>query len=249
MRNIWILFKREMMAYFFSPIAYIVGVCVLATMGLGFSWIVASLVETPSEHSASMWFLNNFFYWIILLIVPPVITMRLFADEKRMGTIESLMTTPLRDTEYVLGKFLSAVAYFVLLWAPTLNIVFVLRHFSGDTTPVDLGPIVGGYLGSFLMGTLFIAAGCMASASTRNQIIAAVIGFGISFTLFTAGVFFYLKAADASRPLFEYFSMVEHMREMSRGLIEWKRVVFYLSGTAFFLFVTQRMVQARQWKS
>lgn len=249
MKNIWILFKREMMAYFFSPIAYLVGVCVSAIMGMGFYIIVTMLSEGPSDYNPIMWFFNGLFTWIVLLLVPPVITMRLFAEEKRSGTIETLMTTPLKDIEYVLAKFLSGYVFFLLLWVPTFNYIFVLRHFANDTTPLDLGPLIGGYIGLFLIGMLFVAIGCMASASTRNQIIAAVLAFAMICALFFGGIFFFSHAADKSRSLFEYFSMIEHMQEMSRGLIEWKRVVFYLSGVVFFLFVTHRMVQSRRWKN
>jgi len=249
MKNIWILFKREMAACFYSPIAYIVAVCMLAIAGFSFSTIIAFLSEGPSDYSPMMWFFNGIFTWIVLLVVTPVITMRLFADEKKTGTIEALMTTPLKDIEYVLAKFLSAFAFFVALWIPTLNYVFVLRHFAKDTTPLDPGPIIGGYIGLFLVGMLLIAIGCTASASTRNQIIAAIIAFAISCVLFFSGIYFYIHSTDQYREIFDYFSMLAHMQEMSRGTIEWKRVVFYLTGTTFFLFLTHRIVQSRQWKS
>ncbi|NUN92982.1 MAG: ABC transporter permease [Verrucomicrobiae bacterium] len=249
MRNVWILFKREMLAYFCSPIAYIVGVCVLGLTGISFNMIVTILSESPSDFTPLMWFFNGMFTWIILLVVPPVITMRLFADEKRAGTIETLMTAPLRDIEYVAAKFLSGLVFYSLLWLPTLSYVWVLRHFSQDKTPLDLGPVVGGYLGLFLMGMLLVALGCVASASTRNQIIAAVLAFAMGCALFFTGIYFYLNAAGQNREFFESFSMLAHMQDFSRGVIEWKRPVFYLTFTGFLLFVTHRIVQARQWKT
>jgi ABC-2 type transport system permease protein len=249
MRNTWIIFKRELMAYFYSPIAYIVAVCVLLLMGISFFLVVMILTESPSDYNASSFFLNGIFMWIVLLLVIPVITMRLFADEKRMGTIESLMTTPLRDIEYVLGKFFAGYLFFLLLWVPTFHYTFLLRYFSNDQTPLDLGPIVGGYVGLFLIGMLLVAVGCLASALTRNQIISAVVGFTLSCILFFSGLLFFLRPADQSRNFFESFSMLAHMQEMSRGLINWRYVVFYFSGTALFLFITHRVIQSRQWKS
>lgn len=249
MRNIWIIFKREMMAYFLSPIAYIVGACVLAIMGINFHLIVTFLSDGPSDYNPSTWFFNGIFTWIVLLVVPPVITMQLFADEKKTGMVETMMTAPLKDIEYVLAKFLSGFIFFIVLWVPTFNSIFVLRYFSKDHAPLDPGPLMGGYIGLFLMGMLFIAIGCMASASTRNQIIAAVISFTISCSLFFLGIFFFSHVADRNRDFFEYFSMIEHMRNMSRGIIELKRVAFYLSGVVFFLFVTHRIIQSRHWKS
>ena len=249
MRTLWILFRREMMAYFFSPIAYVVAVCVLVVMGSSFFMIALILSREPSELSVVQWFFNWMFNWIVMLVVIPVITMRLFADEKKTGTLETLMTAPLRDWEYVLAKFFGGFVFYLLLWVPTFLYLFVLRHFAKDTTPLDWGPLIGGYLGVFLIGMLLVSMGCMASACTRNQIIAAVLTFAMGCTVFFGGIYFYINAADASRNFFEYFSMPEHMQELSRGTLEWKRVVFYLTGSFFFLFVTHRIVQARQWKS
>ena len=249
MKNTWILFKREMMAYFFSPIAYIVGICALLVMGINFSFAVNMLLEGRGEYSPMAIFFNIFFTWIILLAVVPVLTMRLFSDEKKTGTIEALMTTPVRDIEYVFAKFLSGYFFFVIIWVPTFNYVFALRYFTKDITALDMGPILGGYIDIFLVGMLFTAMGCMASASTRNQIIAAVLAFALIFGLFLFGILYYFNLADQYREFFETFCVYQHMMEFSRGLIEWKRIVFYLTGTAFFLFITHRMVQSRQWKS
>ncbi len=249
MKNIWILFKREMMVYFFSPIAYIVGICVLLVMGINFSLVVNILAEGRTEHSLMTIFFNMIFTWIIILAVIPVLTMRLFSDEKKTGTLETLMTTPLRDIEYVFAKFFSGYFFFVIMWVPTFNYVFALRYFAKDTTALDMGPIFGGYIGLFLMGMLFTAIGCMASASTRNQIIAAVLAFALICGLFIFGILYYFDLANQYREFFETFCMYQHMMEFSRGLIEWKRVVFYLTGTVFFLFITHRIVQSRQWKS
>jgi ABC-2 type transport system permease protein len=244
MRNVAILFKREMLAFFCSPIAYIVGVCVLGLTGIGFFSALDFIFDNPSEYAPMMWFFNGLFTWIVLLMVPPVITMRLFADEKRTGTIEALMTTPLRDAEYVAAKFLSGLFFFCVLWLPTLAYVWVLRHFSNDRTPLEIGPVAGGYLGLLLVGMLLVAIGCMASASTRNQIIAAVFSFALGLGLFIAGFLFYRNEA-----LFESLSLYAHLMEISRGVVVWPRLAFYLTGTAFFLFVTHRIVQARQWKT
>jgi len=249
MKNTWILFRKEMMGYFFSPIAYIVGVCFLLVMGSGFYMISDLLTRQPSEFSASYWFFNWPISWFAILIMIPIVTMRLFADEKRTGTIETLMTAPVRDWEYVLAKFAGGFIFYLMLWAPTLLYLFVLRHFSSDTTPIDWGSMLGSYLGIFLIGMLLVSMGCMASACTRNQIIAAILGFAMGCSLFYGGFYFYINAAEATRDFFEYFSMLDHMQKLSRGVLEWERAVFYLTSSFFFLFVTHRIVQARQWKN
>ena len=203
MRSLWILFRKEMMGYFFSPIAYIVGVCILAVMGFSFFTITVILSEGPSDYSVFQWFFNGMFNWLTVLVVIPVITMRLFADEKKMGTIETLMTAPVRDWEYVLAKFLSGYVFYLVLWVPTFVYAFVLRYFSKDNTPLDVGPILGGYLGFFLVGMLLISMGCVASASTRNQIIAAVLAFAMGCAFFFTGIYFYLYGTDKYREVFE----------------------------------------------
>ncbi len=249
MKNIWILFRKEMAGYFFSPIAYIVGVCVLLVMGSSFYMISIILSKEPSEYSVFQWFFNWMLNWLTILIMIPIVTMRLFSDEKRTGTIETLMTAPVRDWEYVLAKFAGGFIFYLILWAPTLLYLFVLGYFSTDTTPIDWGSMLGSYLGIFLIGMLLVSMGCMASACTRNQIIAAVLAFAMGCAFFFGGVFFYINAAEATRGFFEYFSMLDHMQKMSRGVLEWERVVFYLTSSFFFLFVTHRIVQARQWKN
>ncbi len=248
MRNIWILFKREMMVYFFSPIAYIVAGCVLLVMGISFFLTLQFLENSWGDYSPMEMFFNGFFTWIILLAVPPIITMRLFAEEKKSGAIETLMTTPLRDIEYVLAKFFSGYVFYMLLWIPTLNIIFVLRYFAKDHTPLDLGPVMGVYSGIFLIGMLFTAVGCVASASTRNQIVAAVIAFTLNCGLFLVGFLFYGSVAGPYHDFFESIAMLTHLQDMTKGWIKWEQVGFYLSSTIFLLFVTHRMVQARQWK-
>lgn len=250
MRNIWILFKREMMSYFYSPIAYVVGVCVLALTGMAFGQVVLTLLQSPADYSPMGGFFFGPFTWFILLIVPPILTMRVFADEEKSGAIESMMTAPIRDVEYVLAKFFGAYTFFVLLWLPTVNYVFLLRYFARDSMPLDPGPLIGGYVGLALIGLMLISIGCMASACTRNQVIAAVISFAIGLTIFIVGIFFYILPSDKYHAVLGHVSMFAHLfHSMSRGVLEWPQLVFYVSMTAFFLFVTHRMVQSRRWKT
>jgi ABC-2 type transport system permease protein len=249
MRNIWILFKREMMAYFFSPIAYIVAVCMLALTGISFDIVMGFLNGQPGSYSALQWFFNGIFTWIILLVVPPVIAMRLFAEEKKTGILEGIMTAPLRDTEYVLAKFLSAFLFYIILWTPTFAYIFILRNSSNDSSPLDMGPIMGGYISIFLVGMLFISMGCFASSVTRNQIIAAIISFVLCAGTFFISIYFYMNTVGPNRNFFEYIAIYPHMQELTRGVLDWRRVFFYLSSSGFFLFLTHRVVQSRQWKS
>jgi ABC-2 type transport system permease protein len=247
MRNTWIIFKREMMSYFYSPVAYIVGFCFLSVMGYWFYYLVDRVEPQSSELGPMQYFLAGLVTWFVMLTTIPFLTMRLFSDEKKSGTIESLMTAPLRDGEYVMGKFFAAYALYGILWLLTLNVVLVLSYVGQDSAPIDRGPIVGGYIGLMLLGMLFTSVGCMTSAMTKNQIIAAILCFSACILLFVVGID-PDRFSERYRRILEAVSLLSHLVEFSGGIVDWRRVVFYLSSTGFFLFVTHRIVQSRQWK-
>lgn len=247
MRNTWIIFKREMMAYFYSPVAYIVGSCFLAVMGYWFYFLIDQVEPQTSELGPMQYFLAGLVSWFVMLTMVPFLTMRLFSDEKKSGTIEALMTAPLRDIEYVLGKFFAAYCLYGILWFFTLNVVLVLHYIGHDSAPIDRGPVVGGYLGIMLLGMLFTSVGCMTSAMTKNQIVGAILGFSGCVLLFVVGIE-PDRFSERYRRILEAISLLNHLVEFSGGIVDWRRVVFYLTTTGFFLFVTHRIIQSRQWK-
>jgi ABC-2 type transport system permease protein len=247
MRNTWTIFKREMMAYFYSPIAYMVGSFVLVILGFFFVHHVYSLIRGTSQYTPMDLFFN-IAPWIVVPMLAPLLTMRLFADDNRAGMIESLMTTPLRDMEYVLGKFLSALAFYLILWIPTLSNLFIIKNVLHEAVPLEMGRIMGGYLFLGLMGMFCLSIGCFASSLTRNQIIAAMISSTFGWLILLSGLWFYFNPSSPSTRLFEYISLLAHMEDFSRGIVRFERVVFYLSGTAVFLFLTHRVVESRRWR-
>jgi len=258
MSNVPTITWRELKGYFFSPIAYIVFFVFFLVVGIWFAFLVGQYgqagagdptmgrppqgIEFPFSPVFGLWFI------IILVVLAPVLTMRLFAEERRSGTMEMLMTAPVTDVEVTLGKYLAALAVYVMMLVPTLLYVLILQ--SRADQALDLGPVLGTYLGVLLIGMLFLAMGAFASSLTRNQIIAAVLGVAMTGTML-AFVFlrFSYNAGDAGYETISYFSVLSHLdQEFSRGVVDTRRLIFYLSGTAFFLFFTVRMVEARKWR-
>lgn len=248
MRAFRTLWAKELAACFLSPIAYIMIVFFLVVMGFSF-WLLVSILFQGSVAATIMNELfGSIFFWISMLIVVPVLTMRLFAEEKRAGTIETLMTAPITDAEVVLAKYAGALTFFIIMWIPTAAYMLILRRFSPLTTPPDPGPMLSGYLGAVLVGSLYLSIGLFCSALTRNQIVAAIICFAVLNIAFFTGFLAYVGRDETVRNVAMYLSSVEHMRDFARGAVDTRSVVFYVTGTAFMLFATVKVVESRKWK-
>ena len=247
MRNVPALLRRELNAYFASVLGYVVLMFFLVVMGVTFGVIVGYLTRGPTQLTAMKIMFSMF--WLPSLVVVPMITMRLLAEEKRAGTLEMLMTAPVTDFEVVCAKYLGAVALYAMMWALTGFYVLILRHFSGGATALDVGPILSGYLGVLLIGQFFIAIGVLASSMTKNQIAAALMCFAVAFLLLI--VLNWLSFLFPSGPFgnaFRLLSAFEQMEDFSRGIVDVRPLVLYLSGTALALFITTRVVESRKWK-
>ena len=247
MNNLGTLMMRELRAYFYSPIAYIVLAASLLLNGWTF-WILVNALNTPdlqlSGGVMQLFFGGTFFFWFSLLLVTPVLTMRLISEEKRSGSIELLMTTPVTDFEVVLGKFLGSWIFFILMWLPTLLYVFVLKRY----TSVDMGPILSGYLGTLLVGGLFLSIGLLASAMTSNQIIAAVIAFTLLIFLFSIGILDLFLTTPAAKKVIEYFSILDQFNDFAKGIVDTRHLVYYGSFILLNLFLTTRIFESRRWR-
>jgi len=248
MRTFLILWRRELGAYFLSPVAYVMTMFFLFFMGYSFWSLVDWLVEGVANAGVmQILFGESLFFWIAMLIVIPLLTMRLFAEEKRAGTIETLMTAPVGDTSVVLAKYAGAMTFFVFMWLPTAVYVFVVRRFDPGAT-VDMGSMLTGYAGAFLVGSFYISLGLLASSLTRNQIIAAIITFSLICTTFVGGFVAYVARAPAIRDLAAYLSTIRHMMDFSRGIVDTRPIVLYTTGTILMLFATIRIMESRRWK-
>jgi ABC-2 type transport system permease protein len=245
MKNTWIVFRKELRSYFASPIAYsIMALYALKyfqqaamqsqMMGRGFPMNINEMIVRPVLMNVS----------VIGLFLIPMICMRLFAEEKRSGTIELLMTSPVRDVELILGKYLAALAlYGVILVVSAVNLVFLFAYGKPDWRPILVG-----YLGLLLQGGCLLAIGTFISTLTRNQIIAGVAGFCVSLLLWVLEWTTAFESSASSRVL-AYLSVVTHFESFAKGVLDTKDVVFFLSAIFFGLFLTARSTESLRWRA
>jgi ABC-2 type transport system permease protein len=251
MRVFLTLLRRELGAFFLSPTGYVIIAAVTLILGLTFDVLMTGLVGAdPQPMPITELFYVTSIFWLIVLLVTPVITMRLFAHEKYSGTFETLMTTPVNDIQVVASKFTAAIIFYMVTWLPMLACLFVVRHFTKQNESLDAGTIGGMYLGTFLVGCLFVALGCFASSLTRSQMAAAMVSFVLGVSLFLVG---YLAQAIATptqwaSQVLSYFNLFEQMHDFARGMVDTRAVIFYATLTFFFLFLTLRAVESRRWK-
>jgi len=244
------LLRRELAAFFFSLMGYVIIAAVTLMIGLSFVLLMRNLGSDPFPMPVTELFFNSFLFWIILILAAPVITMRLFAQEKAAGTYETLMTTPVNDLQVVAAKFTAAVVFYTVMWLPTAAGLLVVGHYTNQARAVDAGTLGGTCAGVLLSGGLFLAMGCFASSLTRSQVVAAVVslvpGVGWFILAFLAQVL--PTAQDWPARLLAYLSLFKQMDDFTRGVVDTRVVVLYTSLTLFFLFLTLRAVESRRWK-
>lgn len=246
MRRFLVLWRRELAGYFLTPSVYIVAMCFLALIGFSFWTLTGLLVRGVTATAVLRELFGSIFFWIALLLVAPALTMRLFAEERRSGTFETLMTTPVRPVEAVLAKYAGALTYYAFLWLPPCSYGLVLRLVSPSEMPLDPGALAAGYLGAMLVGAFFLAVGLLASALTRNQLVAAVMTFALLVSFFSAGFLPFVSFNESVQQIGPYVSAVQHMLDFSRGAVDSRPVVFYVINTAWFLFAAVRVVEGRR---
>jgi len=179
-----------------------------------------------------------------LVVVVPLLTMRLVAEELRSGTIETLMTAPVTDTQVILGKFLGAFALYLILLATTLVLVVLVAIYGQP----DYGVAAMGYLGMALLGASYVAVGVFASSLTRHQLVAGLIGIAI-LGFFTAGVYALVSAVPPeSAPIVGKFNMISYFGDFSKGFLDLRGIVFFLSVTGLFLFLSVKVLESRRWR-
>jgi len=252
MRVYLTLVRRELGGFFASFSGYLIIASVLLLLGLSLTDMLAKLNDDPHGTMAPLTELiySTFYFWLILLLSAPVITMRSFAYEKGSGTYETLMTTPVSDLQVVLAKFSGALLFYILTWLPLTGCLAVVHYVTREPTLLDPWTTASTFSGIVLMGCFYISLGCFASALTRSQIIAAMISLVIGLGLFILSLRSLVPAPsiDWAARVFSYISVVEHMEDFARGLMDTRHVVFYLSLTLFFLFLTLKVVESRRWK-
>jgi ABC-2 type transport system permease protein len=250
MQAFWTLARREVGAYFLSMTGYIIIASALFLMGFSFFDLIGQLHQNSTPMPITELFFVTWYFWLILLLTSPVITMRLFALEKFSGTFETLMTAPVSDVQVVLAKFAAALAFYVVMWLPLLGCTLVVRHYTTDPGAIDAGVIGSTFLGLLLLGGLFLALGCLASALTRSQVTAAIMGLLFGACLFLLGLLAQQAPSGGSwqNEGLAALSFFDQMHDFARGVVDTRPVVLYLTLTAFFLFLTLRIVESRRWK-
>jgi ABC-2 type transport system permease protein len=249
MRAYLTLTRRELAGFFLSLSGYVIIAAAVFLMGYSFVVIFAKL-QKPTPMPVTELFYITPFFWLILLLTTPVITMRLFAQEKFSGTYETLMTTPVSDLQVVTAKFTAALLFYLVMWLPLLVCLLLVRHYTSDGAALDAGVISGMFLGILLLGGLFISLGCCASALTRSQVIAAMISLVFGASLFLLGYLASRLPAPESwqAQVLECFALFEQMHDFARGIVDTRPVTLLASLTLFFLFLTLRVVESRRWK-
>jgi ABC-2 type transport system permease protein len=255
MRNIWIICRKELQSYFVSPVAYLLLTMFAVIFGF-FFWVSVMAfnnmgLESQMRGQSFPMSVNEYVIRPLLsnvsvigLFFIPMITMRLFAEEKRTGTIELLATSPIRDMEIIIGKWLSAVILYATMLAFTaVNFAFLFRYGNPDWKPLAIG-----YLGLLLQAGGLLAIGTFISTLTKNQIIAGGATFGVCLLLWVLEWVAGLETATWAKVL-AYLSVVTHFESFSKGVLDTKDAVFYVSVIFLGLFLTSRAMESLRWRS
>jgi ABC-2 type transport system permease protein len=251
MRTFLTLLFREIQSFFYSPIAYVVIFFFLIASGFNFYSGVSFLNQAASEVTVVEAAFNTVLFWFPFVLIFPLITMRTYADEFRMGTIETLTTAPVSDLQVVLSKFCGALTFYIFLWLPSFLYFRAFELISKKEAAMAAGAYGGSYLLLLLIGAFYVSVGCLTSSLTSEQINAAVMTFVAIFGFFAAGLLGFIlnSPSQAVRDMISYFSAVEHMSEFSRGIIDSRPIIWYVSMTALMLFINLQVFQYRKWKA
>ena len=251
MRTFWVLLKKEVRSFFVSPMAYIVLALVMVLNGFSFRAALSVLESAPSEGSIVSWTFHALWFWLSYFFIFPLLTMRLFAEEKKMGTFETLFTAPVRTWQVVWAKYLAAVIIYCILWVPSYGNFLLVDWIAAGQVEIPPGALKGSYIILLAMGLFNTAIGCFASALTSNQIIAAVISYTFSLLHFLVGLFIMVvgkKVSDIFVDVINYFATTEHIRIFTSGLIDTRPLVYYISFALLFLALTHQVVEFRRWR-
>lgn len=257
-RSVGIVYKRELSSYFNSSIAYVVITMFLIITGYFFYNLIAtfSIISFQAQANPMMARQYNLLninetvvrplfgnISIIMLLMTPLLTMRLLAEERKTGTMELLLTYPVRDVEVVTGKFLACFTVFLAMIFSTFIYPALLVYFGEP----EVMPIITGYIGLVLLGAAFISLGLFTSSLTENQIIAASIAFGILFVFWLMSYSVVFLSPDTGR-IIAYLAITEHLGSLAKGVVDTEDIIYYLLFTTLFLFLTVRTIESKRWR-
>lgn len=247
MRGFVPIFKRELFAMFVTPLAWVIICVFLFLQGLHFNVLVSHFAGDAGMSADSgpvqAFFGQTIFLYLPLLVLCPGLTMRLFAEERRSGTIETLLTAPVSTPAVVLAKWGATMVTYMAMWAPTLLYMVVVRK----TGSVDWHVVGTGYLGVMGVGASYLAIGTLASAMTKSQLMALVMAMFVTLALFIVGIGEMVLPDGTMRDVCGYVSVWSQMDDFSKGIVDLRRVVYDLTLTVLPLFVTVRVVDSWRW--
>ncbi len=247
MNGLFAVYRREMLSMWVTPLAWVLLVVFLLVQGLSFYTIVVHISKVASASMdngpVQAYFGQSIFLLVSLLLVCPALSMRSFAEERRSGTIEGLLTAPVTATGVVLGKFFAMLTTYVALWAPTVLYIVILR----DTGQIDWAVVGSSYLGVVAIGASYLAIGTLMSAMTKSQLLAFLLTMMAQFGFFILGIGEYIFEPGVVHAISSHVSVLTQMDEMSKGIIDLRRLVFDASLIVVPLFVTVRVVDSWRW--
>src|ERR1700691_3014925 len=245
MRSLYAIYRKEMGHYFVSPVAYVLVGLFLFLSGFFFDLYVNAANEQSPD--APTWVLRAFlgFLALVFLFFLPMVTMGVYAEERKRGTMELLMTSPITELQIVLGKFLASMTLFAAMLLPTAGAIVYMWMHSDPAPPFRV--VLGGYLGALLFGGALLSLGTFLSSLTENQIIAAVLTFA-AFLLLWPIDFGVQAASGTTGEVLQYLSVINHYDDFTRGIIDTAGVTYYVSFMILFLFLTVRSVDSMRWR-
>lgn len=249
MKHFLTILSHEIRMLLVSPSTYIAAVLFLWLMGFMFTGVLEQFSKAAQSESPAAVFFQLYFLPVIFMV--PLLTMKCLAEERRMGTIETLLTTPVSTAEVVLGKYAAAYLLYLAFWASTSGLFYILKRFAGDSHLIDPGPIVGGYLFIAVSGMLFIAIGVFASSLSRNQAVSGMVCASILIAVIIGGR--YLGTAQwlereslaSLKEAVDYARIDRHFGDFTRGVVDTRELLFYLSGTFLALIFSILSVEAK----
>jgi ABC-2 type transport system permease protein len=241
MRELAVIFKREFRSYFLSPIAYVVG-AIFLVVGAGLFFRTVFLEGTLLEARMNSYFM---FLPMAFLLLAPALTMRLWSEERKLGTLELLLTFPVKTWQLILGKFLAALAFMVILLVLTLPYPLTLNHYA----ELDWGPVMGGYIGAVLMAGAYLSVGLFCSSVSRDQIIALLLSVTVLFVLYAMGQpdWLYFAPNWLTRPMVT-LSLSNAFTSISKGVLDSRDILYYLGITSLFLYLNSVVLEAKKWQ-
>jgi len=249
MRHFFTILSHEIRSLLFSASTYIAAVLFLFVMAFFFATMLETYTKDPQETAPAVDFFR--YFWLPVWFMVPLLTMRSLAEERRLGTLETLLTTPVSTAEVVLGKFAAAYLLYLAMWGSTLGFHFVLHHYARDPRLLDPGPLIGGYLFIAVSGLLYVAVGIFASSLTRSQAVAGILSFimlialiaGLGY-LSTSTVLDYEMLRPAKTAV-DALQVFEHLDDFTHGVIDTRQIIFYVSGSALALIFSMLGVEAK----